>query len=110
MNTPSPVMKMIPNAQQPPVKPAGGARARRSGQSLVRSPSEARERAVPPMTKTLSAAFSARSDGFDDSDGSPECRVYTQMRRIEQVCIRRGLQWRGGAARVALVAPQQVGQ
>jgi hypothetical protein len=29
------------------------------------------------MTKSRSAALSARSDGFDDVDGSPECGVYT---------------------------------
>jgi len=49
------------------------------------------------MTKARSAALTARSDGFDDIDGSPECRVYTQMRGVEQVRIRRELERRGGA-------------
>ena len=83
-------MKMIPNAQQPPVMPAGGALSQTIRTKLGPAPSEASERAVPPMTKALSTALSARSDGFDDVDGSPECRVYTQMRGIEQVRIGRG--------------------
>jgi hypothetical protein len=70
-------MKMIPNAQQPPVMPAGGALSQTIRTKLGPVPSEASERAVPPMTKALSAALSARSDGFDDVDGSPECGVYT---------------------------------
>ena len=78
---------MIPNAQQPPGMPAGGALSQTIGTKLGPVPSEARERAVPPMTKALSAALSARSDGFDDIDGCPECGVYTQMRGIEQVRI-----------------------
>ena len=32
-------------------------------------------------------APSARSGGLDDVDGSPDCRVYIQMRGIEQVRI-----------------------
>ena len=38
------------------------------------------------------ARLSARSGGFDDVDGSPDCRSYIQMRGIEQVCIRRVFQ------------------
>jgi hypothetical protein len=34
-------------------------------------------------------APSARSGGLDDVDGSPDCRVYIQMCRIEQVCVLR---------------------
>jgi hypothetical protein len=57
------------------------------------------------MTKALSLALSARSDGFDDVDGSPECGVYTQMRGVEQVRVGRGLQGGGGAAGIPLVPP-----
>jgi hypothetical protein len=32
-------------------------------------------------------ASSARSGGLDDVDGGPDCRVYIQMRGIEQVRI-----------------------
>jgi hypothetical protein len=62
------------------------------------------------MTKTRLAALSARSDGFDDVDGSPECGVYTQMRGIEQVRVGGGLQRGGGAPGIPFVPPQQVGQ
>jgi hypothetical protein len=62
------------------------------------------------MTKALSTALSARSDGLDDIHGGPECGVYTQMRGIEQVCILRGLKWSRGSPGIAFVAPQQVGQ
>jgi hypothetical protein len=36
-------------------------------------------------------APSARPAGLDDVDGGPDCRVYIQMRCIEQVRIRRAL-------------------
>ena len=62
------------------------------------------------MTKARSAALSARSDGLDDVDGGPECGVYIQMRGIEQVRVGRGLERRGAPPRIALVAPQHVGQ
>ena len=62
------------------------------------------------MTKALSTTLSARSNGLDDIDGGPECRVYTQMRGIEQVRVGRLLQGGRGAPGIALVAPQQVGQ
>ena len=84
---------LIPNAQQSAgeVMPAAvGALSQTVGTKLGPVPSEARRTGVPPMTKALSAALSARSDGFDDIDGSPECRVYTQMRGVEQVRIGRG--------------------
>ena len=61
------------------------------------------------MTKALSTALSARSDGFDDIDGGPERGVYTQMRGVEQVRVGRDLQRRRGAPRVAFVAAQQIG-
>ena len=35
------------------------------------------------------ATPSARSGSLDDVDGGPDCRVYIQMRGIEQVRIRR---------------------
>ena len=35
------------------------------------------------------ARLSARSNGLDDVDGSPDCGSYIQMRGIEQVCILR---------------------
>src|SRR5271170_2895930 len=106
MNTPSPVMKNDPERAAAAGYAGGwGHKARRSGQSLVRRLAKQRERAVPPMTKALSAALSARSDGFDDVDGSPECGVYTQMRGIEQVRVGRRLQRGGRAPGIALVAP-----
>ena len=40
----------------------------------------------------------ACSDGFDNVDGGPECRVYIQMRGVEQVRVGRGLEWRRRAA------------
>src|SRR5215467_14463219 len=39
-------------------------------------------------TKEWLATPSARSDGFDNVDGGPDCRVYIQMRGVEQVRIR----------------------
>src|SRR3984885_7581778 len=62
------------------------------------------------MTKALSTSLSARSNGLDDIDGGPERRVYTQMRCIEQVRVRRRLQWGRGAPRIPLVAAEQVGE
>ena len=62
------------------------------------------------MTKALSTALSARSNGLDDIDGGPERRVYTQMRGIEQVRVGSGFQGGGGPPGIALVPPQQVGQ
>ena len=62
------------------------------------------------MTGTRSSVFPARSDGFDNVDGGPECGVYIQMRGIEQVRIRRGFQWGDGPLHVALVPAQDVGQ
>src|SRR5579872_3194429 len=110
MNTPNPAWTSIPNRRPPPVAPAGGARARQSGQSSVRSRQAKRERAYLRLTKSRSAALSARSDGFDDIDGSPERGVYTQMRGIEQVRVGRAFERGGAAPRIAFVAPQQVGQ
>ena len=46
-----------------------------------------------------SAAASACSDGFDNVDGGPECRVYIQMRGVEQVRIAARLS-AGAAARL----------
>jgi len=82
-------MKTIPNAQQPPAEPADGALKLSDQDKAWSGLGEARERAVPPMTKAQSAALSARSDGFDDIDGSPECGVYTQMCGVEQVRVGR---------------------
>src|ERR1700692_2464329 len=62
------------------------------------------------MTKARSTALSARSNDLDDIDGSPERRVYTQMRRIEQVRVWRGFQGSGSAPGIAFIAAQQVGQ
>src|ERR1700733_1309512 len=62
------------------------------------------------MTKALSTSLSARSNGLDDIDGGPERRVYTQMRGVEQVRVRRGFEGGRGAPGIPFVAPQQVGQ
>src|SRR5690242_542542 len=61
-------------------------------------------------TEARSAPLPACSDGFDNVDGGPECGVYIQMRGVEQVRIRRGLEGGGGPLGVALVAPADVGQ
>src|SRR6185437_8153217 len=53
-------------------------------------------------TKPRLAPVSARSGGLDKIGGGPECGVYIQMRGIEQVRVRRGLEWGGGALGVAL--------
>src|SRR5256885_8741050 len=53
------------------------------------------------LAETRSAALPACSDGFDDIDGGPECRVYIQMRGVEQVCIRRRFQGGYGPRAVA---------
>src|SRR6202007_1274534 len=68
------------------------------------------ERALPPMTKTPLTAPSARSNSLDDIDGGPECGVYTQMRGVEQVRVRRRFQRGCGASRIPFIAAQQVGQ
>src|SRR6185312_5359247 len=54
--------------------------------------------------------LSARSDGLDDGDGSPERCVYIQMGGIEQVRIGGGLEGGRLALRIPLVAPQKVDQ
>src|SRR5436190_13942549 len=75
------------------------------------APSKKRaEQAHPPKAEARSAARPACSDGFDDVDGGPECGVYIQMRGVEQVRVRRGLE-RGRRARgVTLVAAADVGK
>src|SRR6476660_4115793 len=57
-----------------------------------------------------SAAPSARSGGLDDVDGSPDGRVYIQMRRIEQVRVRSGPKGGHGPGGVAGVAFQDIAQ
>src|SRR5262249_20507596 len=61
-------------------------------------------------TGARSTAPPACSDGFYNVDGSPECRVYIQMRRIEQVRVWRSLERRGGPLGIALVTANNVGQ
>jgi hypothetical protein len=62
------------------------------------------------MTKTPLTAPSARSNSLDNIDGGPERGVYTQMRGVEQVRVRRRFERGRGAPRIPLVSPQQVGQ
>jgi hypothetical protein len=62
------------------------------------------------MTKTPLTAPSARSNSLDNIDSGPECGVYTQMRGIEQVRVRRCFQRGRGTPRIPLIAAQQVGQ
>ena len=62
------------------------------------------------MTKTPLTAPSARSNSLDNIDGGPERGVYTQMRGVEQVRVRRRFQGGRGAPRIPLIAAQQVGQ
>jgi hypothetical protein len=61
-------------------------------------------------TEARSAALPACSDGFDDFDGGPECRVYIQMRGVEQVRIGGGLEGGDRPRRVALVPAQDIGE
>jgi hypothetical protein len=61
------------------------------------------------MTKTPLTALSARSNSLDDIDGGPERGVYTQMRRIEQVRVRRCFERGRGAPRISFIATQEVG-
>ena|GEM_PF-4027958 len=55
-----------------------------------------------------SAAPSARSDGLDDVDGGPDCRVYIQVGGIEQDGVVRLPEWRGRAMHIPLVAAADV--
>src|SRR6185437_2461279 len=50
------------------------------------------------------SAPSARSDGLDDVDGGPDCRVYTQMGGIQQVRVRGRLQGRRSSVLIAFIA------
>ena len=50
-----------------------------------------RERGFVLQQRGALIAPSARSGGLDDVDGSPDCRVYIQMCRIEQVRVLRPL-------------------
>jgi hypothetical protein len=49
------------------------------------------ERGLVLQQRGALLAPSARPAGLDDVDGGPDCRVYIQMRCIEQVCIGRTL-------------------
>ena len=68
------------------------------------------DRIASPKQEGRSAHPLSRSRSLDDVDGSPDRGVYIQMRGIEQVRIGRPDQRGGGAAAVALVAAQDVGQ
>src|SRR5262245_61120061 len=68
------------------------------------------EQAWSSTTETRSAALPACSDGFDNSDGGPECGVYIQMCGIEQVRVSGGFQGGDGPLGIALIAPPDVGQ
>src|SRR5262249_62249850 len=83
---------------------------RNGGSDPARHLKKRAEQAHPPTTEARSAALPACSDGFDNVDGGPERGVYIQMRRVEQVRIRRGFEGCRRAARVALVPPPDVGQ
>ena len=78
----------------------------RAGSGFVTKRGRSGERALPPMTKTPLTAPSARSNSLDDIDGGPERGVYTQMRGVEQVRVRRGFQRGGGAPRIPFIAAQ----
>src|SRR3974390_1734789 len=83
-------------------------RPRRSDVAFARR--KRRSRLNASTTKARSAALPACSDGFDDVDGGPECRVYIQRRGIEQVRIVRAPERGGGTRAVALVASPDVGE
>src|SRR5690348_8929610 len=80
--------------------------------TMVRSGclTQRRERGFVLQQRGALLAPSARSGGLDDVDGSPDCRVYIQMCRIEQVCVRRPFQRRGGAVLIAVIPPANVGK
>ena len=56
----------------------------------------------------LSGPVPVRHDAINDGAGSLERRLYTQIRRIEQVRIRRRAQRRGGARTVPRVARGEI--
>src|SRR5579883_1612799 len=103
-------MVVAPSAWRPPARPAAWGQSQAIGTKLYRAHKRDGERASPPMTKAPSTALPARSDSLNDIDSSPERGVYTQMSGVEQVRVRRGFQGRRGAARIALVPPQQFGK
>ena len=77
----------------------------------VRRPSaETPGGALSSNSEGRSAAPSARPGGLDDVDGGPDCAGYIHIGGVEQVRVRRLFQGRGGAAHVALVALDDVGQ
>ena len=101
---------MVPNARQPPAEPAVGVFSQTIGTKLYPGRIDEAANGLTSNDETASTALSARSSGLDDGNSGPECRVYTQMSGVEQVCVRGGLQGGGGAPGIALVAAQEVGQ
>src|SRR6516164_10581484 len=71
---------------------------------------EAGEAGSSSTTEARSTALPARSDGFDNVDGGPECGLYIQMRGIEQVRVCRPLERSGRALAVARIAPADIGE
>src|SRR5664279_6596448 len=76
----------------------------------IRRPTQRLERGFVLQQRGALIAPSARSGGLEDVDGGPDCRVYSQMRGIEQVRVGSLLQGRGGALAVALIPFDDVGQ
>ena len=62
------------------------------------------------MTAGVLDPLPARSNGLDNVDGGPNCRVYIQMRGIEQAGVLGGPQRGDRPAAVPLVPAQDVGQ
>src|SRR5262245_24704086 len=102
---------MVPQTNGGPGIPVGRRKNRAFG-TMVRSGAlhaEARAGLFLQQRGALLAP-SARPAGLDDVDGGPDCRVYIQMRCIEQVRIWRTFQWCRGAGLVAFIALKNIRQ
>src|SRR5580698_10573463 len=110
MNTPNPVIELVPNARQPPAAPAVGVFGQAVGtKALIRSARTKRRTGWTSNDENALTALSARSSGLDDINGGPECGVYTQMSGVEQVRVGRRFQGGGGAPGIPFVAAEKVG-
>ena len=84
--------RTVQRSARPPetANAAAGAYRRSIGTMVfVRSLRKRRWNGLSSNDESGLARLSARSNGLDDVDGSPDCGSYIQMRGIEQVCILR---------------------
>jgi hypothetical protein len=79
------------NESQDSGRPARQPSDRNDGSGQNRHERSKCEQGFSSNAREWSATPSARSDGFNNVDGSPDCGVYIQMRGIEQVRICSGL-------------------